>query len=540
MHRRNLRFSLRLAALAAVLIVPILALVPKADAIVTASGCKATTTPGAQIAMYPAWGGTQSAMRVACIFDSRNGGQDVASKFTIHDWDTAVWHNGGARTVNMTATSGSPNVTLSACDGIDSASALPWINHPVSRVGSDTGMPARSFLKSITTGTCAAVMSGNATASGTFSVKIDNAPSRTVADGARTGGSPTITSNTANFTNQDIGMSFSGSGIAANTTITGVTNATTATISTNALSTGAGSTWTLGGEIEATTTRQAVDSTATSTAANKITMAAAKFKTGFANANPNCLTTCGDTGLKVTGPGLTNCIIASVAGSVATMTTNCVSSATFIAAATKAIVIGDPSITAPEDGEGMMDQGVQLDLQPLLVAGSNACALDDAEGFHIVGQWKNPGSITGVTQPDGTKAIGEIFFHTSATDYGGLVVERGAAASGDPQLNPHYDLVFPSVPITLALCTSTTSPGLGFAIGVVGSTPYIAGVRAGNGKPGTAQLRAIREDGGAGWSGSAYVRSDDPAVTDWTGTEFERLCVIPSGNPTVDFKCGAG
>jgi len=542
MHRRKLGFSIRLAALAAVLIVPVLALVPKADAVVTASGCKASTTPGGQISTYPAWGASQSAMRVACIFDSRNGGQDVASKFTIHDWDTAVWHNGSARTVTVTAggASGTATATLSSCDGINSAATLPWINHPVSRDGSDTGMPARSFIKSIDAA-CVATFSANFTASvAGATLKIDNAPSRTFADASNTSGSTTMTSASANFTQQDVGMSVAGSRIAANTTIASVTNSTTVVLSAAATSTGVNNVTTLGGSIESTTTRRAIDSTATSTAANKITMAAAKFKPGFANANPNCATSCGDTGLAVTGPGLTNCVILSVAGSVATMTTNCVNSATFIAAATKAIVIGDPSITAPQDGEGIEDQGVQLDLQPLLVAGSNACALDDAEGFHIVGQWRNPGTITGVTQPDGTKAIGEIFFHTSATDYGGVIVERNAAAAGDPQINPHYDIVFPSVPITIALCTSTTSPGLGFSVGIVGSTPYIAGVRAGNGKPGTAQFRAIREDGGGGWTGSAYVRSDDPAVTDWTGSEFERLCIIPAGNPTVDFKCGTG
>lgn len=506
---------------------------------VTASGCKASTTPGGQISTYPAWGASQSAMRVACIFDSRNNGQDLADKYSIHDWDTAVWHNGAARTVTMTTTNGSPNVTVTPCDGIDAASALPWINHPVSRVGSDTGMPVRSFLKSITTGTCAAVMSGNATVTGSFTAKIDNAPARSFGDASTTAASTTMTSASANFTQQDVGMSVSGSRIAANTTIASVTNATTVALSIAATSTGVNNVTTIGGTIESTTTRQAVDSTATSTGTNKITMSAAKFKTGFANSNPNCASSCGDTGLKVTGTGLTNCVIASVAGAVATMTTACVNSANFIAG-NKTIVIGDPSITAPSDGEGVLDQGTQLDLQPLLVAGSNSCTLDEAEGFHIVGNWRNPGSITGVTQPDGTKAIGEIFFETSATNYGGLVIERNAATAGDPQINPHYDIVFPSVPTALALCNSATSPGVGFSIGIAGSTPDVAKVRQGNGKPGSSQLRAIREDGGAGWSGSAYVRSDDPSVTDWTGSEFERLCIIPAGNPTVDFKCGTG
>jgi len=539
MHRRKLGFSIRLAALAAVLIVPILALVPQADASVTASGCKATTTPGGQISTYPAWGATQSGLRAACVFDSRTSHMDVANKFTIHDWAEAVWHNGSARTVTASLTSGSPNITLSSCDGIGSTDPLPWINHPVSRVGSDTGMPARSFIKSITSGTCAAVMSANATATAAgVTLKIDNAPSRSVADGV-SNGTTTSTSATANFTQQDVGMDISGSRFAANTTIVSVTNATTIVTSSASLSSGAAGTWTIGGQIESTTTRQVVDSSATSTATNKITVAAAKFKTGFANSNPNCATTCGDTGLKVTGAGLTNCNILSVAGNVATMTTACVNSANFIAG-NKTIVIGDPSITAPEDGEGIMDQGVQLDLQPLLVAGSNNCALDDAEGFHIVGAWRNPGNIASVTQPDGTKAIGEVIFETSATTYGGLVVERNIFTSGDLQGSPHYDIVFPSVPITIALCASATSPGVGLSIGVVGSTPAIAKVRAGNGKPGSAQMRAIREDGGAGWSDSAFVRSDDPTVTDWTGSEFERLCVIPAGNPTVDFKCGTG
>lgn len=69
---------------------------------------------------------------------------------------------------------------------------------------------------------------------------------RTVADGATTSGSATLTSATAAFTPEDTGLPISGTGIPALTTILSVQSATSITLSANASATGTGVTVTIG------------------------------------------------------------------------------------------------------------------------------------------------------------------------------------------------------------------------------------------------------------------------------------------------------
>jgi hypothetical protein len=68
----------------------------------------------------------------------------------------------------------------------------------------------------------------------------------TVADGATTNASPTVTSATAGFSSVDVGRRISGAGIPALATILSVTNATTIVLSANATATAAGVTLTIG------------------------------------------------------------------------------------------------------------------------------------------------------------------------------------------------------------------------------------------------------------------------------------------------------
>jgi hypothetical protein len=301
-------------------------------------------------------------------------------------------------------------------------------------------------------------------------------------------------------------------------------NATTATLSSAATATGTAQVITIGGTLEVTSTRTIDD--ATHTAVNKVTSSAAKWKAD-------------DIGLKLTGTGIAaDCYVASVAGAVATTATNCVT----IDALTHSDVIGDPTATAPGDGDAVMNQGVQLDLNPTLVKGSGPCADDVAEGFQIVGSWRNPGNFVGgafATQPAGTKAIGQIAIPTSVLTYAAFVIERPTLSSGDPIGAAHYDVVFPNVPTGLALCPSATSPGLGYSLGISGSTTTITSLPSGVGRPSTAQLRAIRDNNLAGSSSTAFLTSEDPAHV-YSGAPFQRLCIVPAGPPTVNFQCGTG
>ena len=394
-------------------------------------------------------------------------------------------------------------------------------------IGGNGGIDARTFVKSISGG-CVVTLNKPTVASipALSSLKIDNAIARSVDDGVTTAASTTITSATANFTIADEGLSVSGTNIPGGSKIAvgGFVNATTVNLDTPANTSGTAQVLTIGGTLEVTTTRTVDD--ATHTAVNKVTSPAAKWKAD-------------DVGLKLTGSGIAaNCYVLSVAGTSATTATNCVT----VDALTHSDTIGDPTATAPADGDGVMNQGVQLDLKPSLVAGSNPCANDDAEGFQIVASWRNPGNfVTGAfaTQPPSTKAIGQLAIPTSVLKYAAFIIERPALTPGDPTGAAHYDIVFPNVPTGLALCASATSPGLGYSIGISGSTPTIASLPTGTGRPATAQLRAIRDNNEAGSSTTAFLTSEDPSHV-YSGAPFQRLCIVPAGHPTVNFQCGTG
>lgn len=69
---------------------------------------------------------------------------------------------------------------------------------------------------------------------------------RTVSDGATTNSSPTITSATAVWTQDDVGSPITGTGIPASTTILSVQSSTAATLSANATATGSSVTFSIG------------------------------------------------------------------------------------------------------------------------------------------------------------------------------------------------------------------------------------------------------------------------------------------------------
>jgi len=519
MHRIRLRWVIpfALAALGMIVIAPAASAATPVDI----SGCKASTAPGAEMGHYPAWPGSQSALRVACIFNAKVGDADanpylVSSKFTIHDFSNVQYHNGAARTVTGTTAGSTLTITGSTAD------LGTYVNRPIS----GPGLAQRQFVKSIV-GAVATLSEPVATAQGTAqSFKIDNSNTRSVNDGV-TNATTTITSAKANFTLADNGLSVTGTDIPDGTTMTFV-NATTATLSAAATASNVAQVLTFGGTQDVITGK--INSTRT---ANDGTMTATTINSPAAGFQPS------DIGLPVNGSGITQpCFIHTIAGATATLSSAC---ATAGGAGAGVFTIGDPTVTAATNGESALTQQVQLDLSPALVAGSGPCSADESEGFGIAGTWLNPGSFVGggfATQPAGTKAIGEIQFKTSVITYGAYVIERKAATAGDPIGAVHYDIVFPNVPTTIALCSSATSPGLGFSIGIPATTPSVAGLGTGVGRPGTAQLRSTRAST-TGAVTTIFITSDDGIHT-WAGSEFNRLCGIPAGTPDVNFVCGDG
>jgi hypothetical protein len=530
MHQRRPRRTVLIALGALAMALPLLVIATNsADAAVTTSGCSSAVTPGGQISHYPAWGGTQSGVRAACIFshDTTNG-NDVSASFTLHDFTSAVWHNGAARTITNTAqiNSGTSTFTATNCSGITA-----WINRPITRLDANgapitTGVGARNFVKSIS-GACLVTLDKAVTANvpANTNFKLDNSQSRSVTDGVTTNGSTTITSATANFDATDVGLEVSGTNIVPGSTIASVTPPNTAVLTTAADASGVAQTLTIGGSLESSTTRTMNDTTINQASPCRVNSPAAKWKAS-------------DVGLPVYGAGIpANSYIVSIATANATLST----SGCTLDPVAKQRTAGDPSATAAADGDVVLNQGVQLDLDPSLVAGTRTCADENPEGFQIVGTWLNPGGFfTGAlgfaNQPANTKAIGEILFKTSVVTYGAYVVEIPALSADPVNSAAHYDVVFPNVPTGLALCPITaTSPGLGFSMGITASTDTISGLPQGVGKPGTAQLRAIRDNNSTGYTESIFLRSD--AGPTWN---FSRLCSTPAGPASVDFKCGTG
>ncbi len=114
---------------------------------------------------------------------------------------------------------------------------------------SGTNIPTGTTVVSVTSST-SITLSKAATASGTavwFTIYGDG--NRTLLDAATTSGSTTITSNTAYFTNADIGRSVVGAAIQAGTTIQSVTSGTSAQMTTAATADSANLTITIGGTI---------------------------------------------------------------------------------------------------------------------------------------------------------------------------------------------------------------------------------------------------------------------------------------------------
>jgi len=554
MHRLRLRWVIPFALAA----IGMCVIAPPANANTpnTLNTCKAAgppdITPGAEMGHYPAWPGSQSYLRVACIFNHSTGGSGdfVSSTFTIHDFANANYHNGAARQI---AASGGGGTTITT---LDCRGMAAYVNRGIT----GTNVVARTFVTSITGGCLpGGTLNLNQALSGApaGNYLVENSNVRATADATVqtpvAGVTPALSSATMNFTAADNGLSVGGtfiddSGCAPGPPTSAVivwpastgASPNTADISGCAVVTGvsphANQVVTVGATSDGgsvapqgpiTTTRQFND--ASSAAANNLTSTAARF---FAS----------DVGLEVTGPGLVGCVI-TVRNSGTSVTMN--GTACTLAGTGNTVVVGRPTFTAPTSTDTAWNQGAQLPLNPGFVPGSRPCAEDNAAGFGIEGTWRNPGSfVTGAfaTQPPGTKAIGQVVFQTAVISYAAFVLEIPGGLGIDPLIGGyHFNLVSPNVPTGLALCASTaTSPGLGFSIGVNATTASQAGIPSGQGRPSTAQLRSTRASL-SGSSSTVYITDDiNGGGVKWLGPSFQRQCIIGATTPDINFQCGDG
>jgi hypothetical protein len=518
-----------------------------AGAIPAGDGCNfASGITSAVIGWFPAAPASMSRLKVACTFNNNTGTSQVSASWSIHDGDAIQYHNGAGRTVTTSGATSSGSSTIQLNTASNGIVGLPVAPTQMNRIITGPGIGVRTVVTSMTAGglltlnrpTTGAISSG-------ASLLIENANARSVDDA--TGTAPDLLNSVqANFTAADIGLSVSGTGIPANSTIIAINSPSQAQLSASFTLTNP--TVSIGGSLLTSTARQITGATTTSTV--RINSAAAGW-------------TASDIGLKVTGT--CNQLTATAADDT-TIPANTYITATPSGANADTtggltsgwsgctLVVGDPNANAPINGDVAADQGTMLNLNPSLVAGSDDCANDQPEGFGIVARWYNPGSFqgTGATnaQPGPTaanpaiaptKAIGQLFFDTSAADYSAFVVERKALTAGDPNGAVHYDIVFPFAPTTLALCpSSASSPGLGISLSVHAATSGQLTMASGTGRPGTGQIRSVKPSPTGGYTTQVIVKSDS-AVTFSPAGNFNRLCIYPAGTPNpINFQCGAG
>jgi hypothetical protein len=528
------RAAVATGALAATLVGVLAGVAPAAP---LPSGCNNTTgVLGATISWYPANPGGMSALKVACVFDNRPGSSQVSTAFSVHDHNRAQYHNGAGRIVTTFGDAPAGATTIKLLAVSNGVAGLPVGPAPFNRVVTGPGIGVRTFIRSMTAGGTATL---NRPTTGPVphgsTLLIENGSGRSVTD-ATYGAPDLLGSASANFTSADVGMSVSGTGIPAHATIATVISPTQVSLSVAYGSLG-GPTVTIG-ETELTTTARQVTG-ATTVSSVRINSAAA----GWAAS---------DIGLRVRGVCLNGAapdfplpstlyVLATPSGANADTTGG------LLAGQTECnLTIGEPSATAPQSGDVVGHQAAQLDLSPDLVGGVGDCAGEQPEGFTTLARWYNPGDFQGIgltnEQPAVTKAIGQIFFDTSVADYSAFVVERKVATPGDPIGVVHYDLVYPFTPLSLVMCPGTaTSPGLGFSLLVLSATAGQATLPPGTGRPGTAQVRSTLPSSSGGYTSTAVVRSDDPAVSFSPASAFQRLCAYPAGEPNaIDFFCGNG
>ena len=458
------------------------------------------------ISQYPAIAAGQSGLKVACTVAS-----PAPTALTYHDFAPATgtnagafWHPGAARVTAADghATSGSPNISSATGKFV----AAVDLNRSIT----GAGIPAGAFIKSVTSAT-AAVLSASATATVTTAVfKIENSTSREVTDGKTTSGSGTLTSATANFQPGDVGKVVSGQGAKPGTVITARASTTSVTISpvADATSPAAGVTLNFETPLESSTARRITDGHTTS-GSTAVTSATAVFDTVT------------DKGISITGPGIpANAVITAVA-SATSVTISAAATATSTAAI---LFIGTQTVTAPVNGEAIMQIGAELQLSPTLVASSDSCAENTPEGFVIQGKWQNPASFVtaGVLGTPPSNAIAQLLVPTSVVSFAGYVV---AKAGGK------YDVSYPLIPVGLANCATAPSIAATFTFNAITLSQGLSA--QGLGVPGTNQVRALR-----GMPAATASTATSASVT--LGSTFTGSCTVTRqlGNPT--FACGNG
>ncbi|MCU1353521.1 MAG: hypothetical protein JWM05_2730 [Acidimicrobiales bacterium] len=470
-------------------------------------------TSACKISELPALQASQSAGNFTCKFTQAAGSaNEVSSKFSFHDFADVTYHQGSARPVKVSSAAASGATVLTAATG--HFNATYDVNHPISGLG----IAPYTFVKAVTATTVTLNKPTNAAIPVNTVLLFENTNTRAVTDAVNGNATTALTSASANFNAADAGKSIRGANIKPGTTVASVTNPTTVVLSQTQTACGAAPQATCSPQnvtISASapvTTARVITGTNTATV---ITSASAGFSTP-------------DIGQYVNGSSTV--YIASVTSTTATVTGGTLA-ANGVA---HTIPIGQPSATAPTNGSAAVNLASALTLDPTFSSGAPSCASHTPVGFGVVGAWFNPGSFqTGglISAPPTGKVIAQIVF-TTLVPFSAYIVQQPSDAAN---ASPHYDLTFPSLPLTIAMCPSPSTSGVLASVTIMGATINQIANKPGIGVPGSGQIRYINPASAAVTGLTAQVSDGDAAgATHTVWGPITKTCTIPApGTPAV-------
>jgi hypothetical protein len=241
-----------------------------------------------------------------------------------------------------------------------------------------------------------------------------------------------------------------------------------------------------------------------------------------------------DINLAVTGTGVpAGDYIKSVSGNTATL------NVAPTLGTNKVVTIGQPSATAPANGDQAAQLNAELSLNPHLVQGSAACTTNSVQGFGESGKWENPGSFVAGALGSSTdttikgSVVGQILFPTSVISFAAYVVKVKAAVSGESQTLAHYDIVFPLLPTSLAACPTPSTAGTGSSFTFDATTAAQGALTTGVGAPTTGLLRGLLDDVTTATKATNIYFHNAVA-----GAPFATVSCTEKNPGIVDFGCG--
>jgi hypothetical protein len=514
-------------------------------ALVTAGSAFAAAT--CQSSVSPINVNSEVSLKVACLVDVSATASLNTNHLEIHDALNAAWHRGAAQTVTVT-TAVSTTLTFAA-----GTIQTRDVNRPIS----GTGIAATAFIRSVSpaacTATCtSAILSQPSTAAATITATIEHTTARIVKDASYTAGATsTLTSATGGFATTDVNKGVSGAGFKPGSRISSRISATQVVVTPGAATALATST----GEVTFGAVQYTAVSPSTVTTYTDANTREVGKTTNVPAGTASCATSTltitaagggtnlGDIGLKVSFINSAGAVVATSAVTARpTATTDTISPACPTTAPGNTwteIAVGEPGANAPHNGATVASLTSALNLNNALNATSDNCNTNTYEGFGIAGDWNNPGAYqtTGVFGVPSEGSVAQVLYPTSVVSFAAYVVPK---ASDTHVAGPHFDVIFPTLPTSLAVCpivagTTTTHTGIdfGFLSTTLSTAPFLP---TGSGNPGSPGVRQVGPAVGLFGEKVSLFNGSTQLGVDIAPTG----CTFIASTATPAFTCGLG